>query len=890
MGMDRVFLVGLDAGGGSGRCLVVEVNSGEVHAARREWSHPSAPGTLGLGYDLDLDLVWKKLGEATREALEKAGARPGEVAGIAATSMRNTTVLLDGSGKVLMAVPNQDARALGESMSLAGERGREIHGLGGHWPSPLFTAPRLLWLRNNRPEVLEKVRAVLSLSDWIAWRLGGGLQAEISQAGETLLFDLSHRSWASELIHSLGLPSEIFPPLVASGVRLGGLSTEAASHLGLHVGTPVAAGGADTQCGLLGAGAVDPGDVAVVAGTTMPLQMVTGEPVMDPEGRLWSGAHVIPGLFVLESNGLTAGYVLEWFSGLLYADYREPLLALLAEASSAAPGAEGIYSTLGAFVFDARTVTIPVGSLSLSHMVSPSSRSGRSCLSRSVLEGIAYSARANLEQIEEVTGRQASRILVAGGISRSELWTGMLSDVLGRPLAVAGVSEVSALGACLCAGVGAGLFRNLPEGARALVRTAREHSPGRESAEYQELYRGWREAYELNAPCESHLSGLMTVCLLKRAPREEIILSYEHRPRVLVTASMDERSLDDLASFCEIVYRPWREEKRVYDGGKELAEALGGCQVLVTEMDVVDFESIRSSPELKVIVVCRGNPVNVDLESATAYGIPVLWTPGRNADAVADLTVAFMLMLARRLPQACRFLRESGITAGDLSAMARAYLEFQGNELWRKTVGIIGLGEVGKRVARRLRPFGAEVLFYDPGVGREEGALCDAIKVSLEELMARSDFVTLHAPKNEATRGMIGRSAFSMMKEGAYFINTARASLVDHEALLEALQSGRLAGAALDVFPQEPPASDDPLVLMDQVITTPHIGGNTREIAAHQGSLVVEQLGKLVRKEKPDYLLNPEVMEYFSWEGCRRVLTPEEEDRLAAKERPSMTS
>lgn len=888
--MGREFLVALDAGGGSGRCLLLEVGSGEIFTARREWSHPPAPDTMGLGYDLDLKIIWKKLGEACREALERSGASPVEIVGISTTSMRNTTVLLDREGEILLATPNQDARALAESLTLAGERGKEIHSLCGHWPSPLFTASRLLWLRNRYPEALDKAAAALSLSDWLTWRLGGEPVAELSQAGETLLLDLTACRWASDLISSLGLPERIFPPIVRSGTYLGSLSSEAASHLGLPKGIPVVSGGADTQCGLLGAGAVSPGDLAVIAGTTMPLQVVTSEAILDPEGKLWSGAHVIPGLFVLESNGLTAGYVLEWFAELLYCEHSLPLPSLLAEARSSRPGGSGVFSTLGTALFDARTISIPVGNLSLSHMITPSRREGRRHVSRAVLEGIAYSARANLEQIEEVLGGEVQNVLVAGGLSRSSLWTEILSDVLGRPLTVAATPEVSALGAAICAGVGARLFEDHVRGASNLDLPVRKHVPGPDREEYQVLYAGWKEACFLRSACDAHLSGLMTVSLLRGVQGEGERKSAAFRPRALITAVMDTEALDTLSRDCEVDYRPWRREMRIYHGGEELARALSGFHILVTEIDVVDFKAMELATDLRAIVVCRGNPVNIDLESATAFGIPVLRTPGRNADAVADLTIAFMIMLARKLKKASRFLREGGIEAGDLPRMAEAYTRFEGKELWRKTVGIIGLGEVGRRVALRLHPFGARTLFFDPKVGEEEGALYHAEKVSLKELLAESDFVTIHAPKTEETRGMMNREAFSAMKEGAFFINTSRASLVDHDALLEALESGHLAGAALDVFPQEPPASDHPLLLQEKVIATPHIGGDTEEVSAHQGAVVAEQLGKLLRGEMPDHLLNPEVMESFCWKGTRREPTASERERLALKEKPSITS
>jgi autoinducer 2 (AI-2) kinase len=888
--MSGSFLAALDAGGGSGRFLLLEVESGAVTTAKKDWSHRPAPHTNGLGYDLDLDEVWRKLAEASREALAKTGARPEDVVGIAATSMRNTTVVLDASGKALFAVPNQDARALAEALTLAGEAGREVHQAGGHWPSPLFTGTRLLWMRTHAEDLLKRAHKVLSLSDWVGFRLGGGVFAEKSQAGETLLYDLEKGDWDYDLIASLALPGEIFPETVVAGTRIGGLSKEASDRLGLLEGTPIVAGGADTQCGLLGAGAVNDGDLGIIAGTTLPIQLVLDKLVLDPGARLWSGQHVVPGRYVLESNGLTAGYVLEWFAKVMYADYQKPLLALLGEAARSEPGASGVYSTLGTCIFNACTLGIPVGNLTMSHMVTSDPALGRRHISRSVLEGIAYSARANIEQIAAVIGREPTRIRVSGGLSRSPLWTQILSDVLFRELTVSSTPEVSALGAAICAGVGAGVFADHVEGAKKVSRAAREHFPGDHAGKYRTLYAGWKEAYRMRETADTYVSGLMAMHLLERTPPEEEAAGKLPEMRIMVTASLDEAALRELEVLGEVTYSPWRETLRVYDGGKELIGTLAGYNVFVTEMDVVDFEAIMNLPELRAILVCRGNPVNIDIESATAFGIPVIATPGRNADAVADLAVAFMVMLSRNLPEAIQFLKREVGKSGDLARMAEAYMKYQGKELWRKTVGIVGMGEVGSRVAQRLKPFGARVLFFDPFLTAEEGALFNAEKVSLDSLLAESDFITLHAPANERTHHLIDREAFHKMKRGAYLINTARASLVDEEALAEALESGVLAGAALDVFSAEPPAPDDPIVSRRNVIATPHIGGNTYEVAAHQGAMVADQLGKLFRGGTPEYILNPEVLESFSWSGPRREPQADELERLSRRERPRMTS
>jgi len=888
--MKKRYLMALDVGGGSGRCLLLDPDSGKVWTAQQSWTHPVAPGTNGLGFDLDTKDVFAKLRRAVRDALAAAGAAPGEVIGIAVTSMRNTTVVLDAAGGVLMATPNRDARALGEGAVLAMERGAEIHKITGHWPRPLFLGTRLLWMKNNAPGLFEKARTVLSVSDWVGSVLTGAVFAERSQAGETLLFSQKEREWAADLIGSLGLPVSLFPRMIEPGAPLGPLTKEAADILGLVPGIPVAAGGADTQCGLLGAGAIESGQVTVIAGTTMPIQLVIDVPIIDPEGRLWSGQHVVPGLFVLESNGLMTGDVIDWFSQIMYGGYNDPVAALYAEAADSVPGASGVYSTLGSALFDGRVLGIPVGNLSLSHMVTKDASRGRGAIARALLEGIAYSVRANIEQITAVSGKTVTEISVTGGMSRSVLWTGIISDVAGMPVRVPGTHEATALGAAILAGAGAGVFPDAASGARGVTRVVREHQPTGASPKYQGLYAGWREAHTKRREADQEIGNLLTMSLFEAQPGADRAADPSFRPRILVTASMDEQALDALGRLGDVTYADWRSTMTIYDGGPKLVDALKGVTVLITEMDIVDYEAIKDASDLRMILCCRGNAVNVDINAATAFGIPVVNTPGRNSDAVADLTVAFMVMLARKMPASADFLKRGEIKEGDMGRMGEAYLAYQGNELWRKTVGLVGLGSVGAAVARRVTAFGARVVFYDPTVDDAAGALLSAKKVSMERLLSESDFVSLHAPAIESTKGMMNREAFARMKQGAFFINTARASLVDNGALRESLESGRLAGAALDVFSVEPPASDDPIVGHPNVIATPHLGGNTAETAAHQGSIAAAELVKLLEGRRPAHILNPGVLESFSWTKPRPAPDEETKKRLSQNKRPTMTS
>lgn len=888
--MKKSYLLSFDIGGGSGRCLLIDPDTGHVTTSGRAWTHPGAPGTNGLGFNLDINAIIRNLAEATREALSKAHAAPGDVIGIAASSMRNTTVILDADRNVLMGTPNRDARALEEGLILGFERGKEIHELSGHWPSPLFLGTRLLWMKNKAPDLFKSAFTALSLSDWFGFWLSGCIAAEKSQAGETLLFDHKKDTWAFDLMESLGLSCRLFPEIIEAGTSLGGLTGEAASVLGLTAGIPVSSGGADTQCALLGAGATSDRDITIVAGTTMPVQLVTKKIVLDETGRLWTGQHVVPGCFILESNGMTTGEVLDWFSRILYSGYSDPLRAFFADSAKSVPGGSGIFSTFGATVFDGRSINIPVGNISMSHMVTKDTTQGRRHMARALIEGIAYSARANMEQLKNVSGYSIGDIHVVGGMSRSSLFSQIVADVTGRKVLVPAITEVTALGTAILAGTGAGIFSNPVEGSAKVTKIALKQSPGGTSGKYQSLYVGWLEAHTKRADADLHVSNLLTTVMFESSSCDTASGNMAFRPRIFITASMDAFALDQLQKIGDVTYSNWRESMKVYNGGAELARALKGYHILITEMDIVDYEAIRDSSELKVIVTCRGNAVNVDIAAATAFGIPVINTPGRNADAVADLTVAFMIMLARRMPPSFNFLKQGGIEAGDMGKMAEAYLAYQGKELWRKTVGIIGFGSVGRRVSHRLKPFETRTLFFDPAIDSDEGILLSAEKVSLKELLSVSDFISLHAPDIDATRKMMDQNAFTLMKKGAFLINTARSSLVDDVALYEALQSGRIAGAALDVFSSEPPASDDRIVSHPNVIATPHLGGNTVEIASHQGVIAADQLNKILTGKNCDHILNPDVLHIFAVSGQRRQPSAQELKDLSQNKRPSMTS
>jgi phosphoglycerate dehydrogenase-like enzyme len=333
--------------------------------------------------------------------------------------------------------------------------------------------------------------------------------------------------------------------------------------------------------------------------------------------------------------------------------------------------------------------------------------------------------------------------------------------------------------------------------------------------------------------------------------------------KILVTATLNQWGLDRLSQYGDVAYEGFGDKKRLL-AGRKLIRALDGFDVFVTEVDQVRARVIEQVDQLQVISSCRADPVNVDVAAATQRGILVLRAPGRNAQAVADLTLALILMSLRNVPQSMDILRQEDGPQG-MVKMAVAYFDLKGSELWGKTVGIIGLGAVGGEVAKRLRAFDAELLVYDPYVADEVVVRLGAERADLATLLSEADVVTLHAPLTDETKGMLGREEFTLMKPTSRLINTARAELADEEALYEALQKGRISGAALDVFVQEPPPVNHPLLQLPNVIATPHIGGNTLEIPAHQSRIVVSDLERLFRGEQPLHAANPELLDGFSW-------------------------
>jgi D-3-phosphoglycerate dehydrogenase / 2-oxoglutarate reductase len=286
-----------------------------------------------------------------------------------------------------------------------------------------------------------------------------------------------------------------------------------------------------------------------------------------------------------------------------------------------------------------------------------------------------------------------------------------------------------------------------------------------------------------------------------------------------------------------------------------LAELVRGADALVTHLAPLTAEVLAAgSGSLRVVGVTRGGPVNVDVAAATAAGALVVHLPGRNLGAVAEFCIGTMICAMRGLPAAANEL-----AAGQWDAGGFRY-ERTGLELRAATVGLVGLGAVGLRVAELLRAFGSTVLAHDPYASAEAAERVGVRLVELPELLSRSDVVSVHARLTPETKQMIDAVALAAMRPGAVLVNTARGELVDTRAVDAALESGKLRAAVLDVFDPEPPSPDDPLPRRPNVFATPHLAGASRQVAEESAARIAVEVATVLGGGAPTNCANPEVL------------------------------
>lgn len=328
----------------------------------------------------------------------------------------------------------------------------------------------------------------------------------------------------------------------------------------------------------------------------------------------------------------------------------------------------------------------------------------------------------------------------------------------------------------------------------------------------------------------------------------------------LIEKSVRERVSDPLV-FSTVKF-PWPREpfgqvgNVIEASGSEdqVIGAIENASIAMTQLAPFTKRVFENCPSLRMVAVCRGGPVNIDLEAATEAGVLVTYAPGRNAQAAAEFTVGMMMAAMRRIGDANSALHR-GTWRGEYYSYANAGMELSGS-----TVGIIGFGAIGKLVARIVSAFGAKILIHDPYLDDQSEDL-DFENVSLNELLRNSNVVSIHARLTEHSRHMLNHENLSLLENGSVLVNTARGGLLDYDALPDLLESGKLGAIALDVYDQEPPPSSWGLLGRENVVLAPHLAGATRQTAERAAQIMASDVEMFIKGVQPLNVANPGVLD-----------------------------
>jgi len=342
-------------------------------------------------------------------------------------------------------------------------------------------------------------------------------------------------------------------------------------------------------------------------------------------------------------------------------------------------------------------------------------------------------------------------------------------------------------------------------------------------------------------------------------------ITTEKRLKIAVTAEIRPDFLEKLREIGDVEVCGWIKTGVLMSEAEQI-EALRGVHVYLVGYELVSERVIANCPSLELVACARANPVNVDTAALEARRIPLLYTPGRNAVAAAEFTMGLMLAEARHIARAYRSLREGrflGAPAADiLDAPEKSdvvwnlsgespYKYYHGFELHGKTLSLLGLGHIGRMVARYAQAFDMRVLSHDPYFDEAEARALGVTLVDLPTLFREADFLSIHCKVSEETKGIVNADAFSRMKKTAVLVNTARASIVDQAALVDALRNKTIAGAALDVYWEEPLPSNHPLLTMDNATLTPHLAGASFDVPERHSEIVVEDILRWAEGKTP---------------------------------------
>lgn len=491
--------LGIDVGTGGTRALIIDQKGTVVASASAEHENFASPRPGWA--EQDPRDWWKACGTAVRKALQSSSVRAEEIACVGFSGQMHGAVLLDVADEVVRpALIWCDQRSEAQSRELEEMFGRDtLIRLTCNPPLTNFTLTKFLWVRENEPEKWARVSHVMLPKDYVRFRLTGERAIDMADASGTLLLDVTHRRWSSEVLSKTGIKEQMLPALFESPQVCGKVSAGGAEATGLRAGTPVVAGAGDQAAGAVGMGIARAGAVSATIGTSGVVFASTDRPAMDPKGRLHTFCHAIPGRWHVMGVTQSAGLSLRWYRdnfgaaspGVQKKDGRDPYDVLAEEASAAPAGSEGAFWV--PYLMGERTPHLDPNARGA--LIGLTASHTRAHVIRAIMEGVAYSLKDSFTIFEEMK-IPVNSIRLGGGGARSPLWRQIQADVYAHEVEIVEAEEGAAYGAAILAGVGAGGWPSVEQACDAIVRVAKRIVPNaKDSATMQKAYPAYRKIY-----------------------------------------------------------------------------------------------------------------------------------------------------------------------------------------------------------------------------------------------------------------------------------------------------------------------------------------------------------------------------------------------------------
>lgn len=482
------YVIGIDSSTTATKAQLVDKTGAVVAVASSEYDFDTPEP---LWTEQSPELWWTATKEAVSGVLAQAGVTGADVAAVGLTGQMHGLVLLDAAGNSLRpAILWNDQRTGAECDEIRDRVGKErLIRITGNDALTGFTAPKILWVRNNEPEVFAKARHVLLPKDYVRFRLTGEYASDRAGGAGTILFDLRTRTWSEEILADLDLDPSLFPATFEGHEITGTVTTAAAAATGLGIGTPIVAGGGDQAANGVAVGAIDPGVVGLSLGTSGVVFTATDSPAIEPEGRLHAFCHAAAGRWHFMGVMLSAAGSFRWFRDTVApgVDFGE----LASATSGIAAGSEGLLFL--PYLTGERTPH--PDPLARGAFVGLTIRHGRDHMTRSVLEGVSFGLRDSFELIRAAGGADLTEVRASGGGTRSPEWRQILADVLNAEVRTVSTAEGAAQGAAMLAAIGAGWFESAQEASTAWLRVDPPTSPGANAATYDDIYQSYRGLY-----------------------------------------------------------------------------------------------------------------------------------------------------------------------------------------------------------------------------------------------------------------------------------------------------------------------------------------------------------------------------------------------------------